>query len=1453
MSQEWVNFSRAIDLADEYISRKVPDRKINTLTASRVGDVFRDLRFLCTFIGYFDPWHRHAASSSSSADIVRMGLALATRAKAAAKEMETHLNRAGIDIFDVERSLTSNPTLVNLMTRGISDLFRSLDSKLLRFVDPLREEISTLKREINDMYRRLPRLKRNLKELDGLLTPSWVSRVDSPCKVLIRILNSLDWVLKLRSTSVGDYDNQSWFPSEDNLMADQFVGMLLHIAHFYCLCWFNLVDPIDRNSEVFHMCHLIKDLYHEMDPPTPESLDIVLGSLGNYYVNKTFITSFVDYIIGIKHEFELVRNQLLSLFTCLIKIPHNDITMEDVRLMLIAGVKDVVIEAGPLKSKRTRGYNLLTLSKDNHLNSLSKGCGFLHQVSRYIDRERETESPIVLIMEGIPSQVKSLYQSSSDEEVHLKVSIFLFKSLVHMLLIRANAHLPELLEKDASLLMPPLKHNLASLQSRLLFLMEVVTDKTKKNTMKEKLILKDIEGVASGAICLYNQFAFNDNLAEVVIKDVDLQLLGLLQKVEHLKTNLGGSQIPKYHVPKTPGLCFIEFLVQNMRDLLDHNRGSIAYATPFIKSICSDMDSIISTFPEVFEEGIQNHERCHILMRLVELAYQAELAVGLALNKYKDAWQHALWLDNLLDEIRQIKKELTVSYRNDTSSDGVCKFPLQKMPVRSVAGTRTVIEEVMVGLNEDKDNLINRLIRGTQQREIVSIVGMPGVGKTTLANNVFRDQNVTHHFHIRAWSCISQNCKKRDLFLDILTQISTTDETYEMKGDDDIEQLLYRQLKGKRYLVVMDDMWSTEAWEDLQRPFQDGSNGSRILVTSRLKDAASKISSDPHPLCPLSEEESWELLKLKVFRKEECPQELLEVGMKIAKNCKGLPLAIGEVAGVLNRSCGRNRKLWNQIAHSFCLMRAKDDNFLLTISADDEPYSYYNGFDHTIPLEFVVTSDGTEYKEYRLSFCVYRKHFVLSKPLGTFVRSLLFFAPSDMHPQCPYDVSFIPINYRRLRVLDLETINMRYLAVCGNMESIPPSLSNLENLQTLIVKSFKDKVVLPETIWRMKKLRHIHVTNNAFFTGGYRAEDQMPNLVSLSSPCFALGEVTDKRMTRFPNLRRLRCIVLNTSKYLYPFPAIESLCKLESLNMIYHGKVLEPNDLTFPSSIKKLTLSQFRLPWSHISVIGRLPNLEILKLKSKAFEGSTWTMEEGEFLKLKHLKLDTLDIVHWDAFSDHLPMLRYLIVRKCKQLEEIPSDFAYISTLETIEVHQCGMSVEESVRRIEEQEIDGLKRFVVILILIVVSQQEIVSLYQRFCQLDRNGIGFISADEFLSVPEFAVNPLSQRLLRMLEGLNFKEFVSFLSAFSSHATLQQKLEFIFKVYDSDGNGKVTFNEMLDILRDLTGQFISEQQREQVLTKVLEEAGYNKDSLLVQSDFMKILGNTDIRMEVEVPVD
>ncbi|KAJ1698521.1 Calcineurin subunit B [Rhynchospora pubera] len=151
------------------------------------------------------------------------------------------------------------------------------------------------------------------------------------------------------------------------------------------------------------------------------------------------------------------------------------------------------------------------------------------------------------------------------------------------------------------------------------------------------------------------------------------------------------------------------------------------------------------------------------------------------------------------------------------------------------------------------------------------------------------------------------------------------------------------------------------------------------------------------------------------------------------------------------------------------------------------------------------------------------------------------------------------------------------------------------------------------------------------------------------------------------------------------------------------------------------------------------------------------------------------------------------------------------------------------------------------------TQEEIVALYERFCQLDRNSKGYITSDEFLSIPEFSLNPLSHRLVQMVDGLNFKDFVAFLSPFSAKATAQQKIELIFKVYDTDGKGKVTFKDILEVLSSLTGSFMTQEQREQVLSKLMKEAGYDKDSSLSLEDFIKILSTPSLKMEVEVPID
>ncbi|KAK4380859.1 putative disease resistance RPP13-like protein 3 [Sesamum angolense] len=116
---------------------------------------------------------------------------------------------------------------------------------------------------------------------------------------------------------------------------------------------------------------------------------------------------------------------------------------------------------------------------------------------------------------------------------------------------------------------------------------------------------------------------------------------------------------------------------------------------------------------------------------------------------------------------------------------------------------------------------------------------------------------------------------------------------------------------------IIDDMWDTEAWEDLKRTFPDDKNGSRVTLTSRLRDVAVHACQDtsPHSMRCLSIHESWELLSSKIFVDEPCPMELLTIGKQIACKCQGLPLAIVVVGGLLSKM-DKKLDVWDNVAQS---------------------------------------------------------------------------------------------------------------------------------------------------------------------------------------------------------------------------------------------------------------------------------------------------------------------------------------------------------------------------------------------------------------------------------------------------------------------------------------------------------------------------------------------------------
>lgn len=150
------------------------------------------------------------------------------------------------------------------------------------------------------------------------------------------------------------------------------------------------------------------------------------------------------------------------------------------------------------------------------------------------------------------------------------------------------------------------------------------------------------------------------------------------------------------------------------------------------------------------------------------------------------------------------------------------------------------------------------------------------------------------------------------MLLEILKQITGDERVTE----DDPRDVLPKHLIGRRYLIVLDDIWKLKAWNELQLYFPYHKYGSRIMVTTRVEELAIYVKryNDPYLLPFLKDEKSWELLQKKVFQGENCPLELCSVGPLVAKKCKGLPSLIIMIAEILSGK-KRDASLWLDVAY----------------------------------------------------------------------------------------------------------------------------------------------------------------------------------------------------------------------------------------------------------------------------------------------------------------------------------------------------------------------------------------------------------------------------------------------------------------------------------------------------------------------------------------------------------
>ncbi|KAM3729382.1 hypothetical protein ACB098_12G007200 [Castanea mollissima] len=682
----------------------------------------------------------------------------------------------------------------------------------------------------------------------------------------------------------------------------------------------------------------------------------------------------------------------------------------------------------------------------------------------------------------------------------------------------------------------------------------------------------------------------------------------------------------------------VELLTENIISILSNEASLLWGACDAIEDIKDELISMRSFLADADRKGVGSEGERTWVANVRDMAYDVEDIIDnfmYHMNRQRIGGQSSwilhhtiyfprnLWMRHqTATKIQKINGKIkgAIPERNQRYGidriEGTSSKDNQKWVVRHAESSLFFKEDELVGIEKKRQLIMDWLMDGEPHLTVISIVGMGGSGKTTLAANIYNNEDVKKHFDCCAWITISQAYELEDILRSLIKEFH---ESRKETNPADLNSMNYRllvktlvnYLEKKRYLLVLDDVWDTNLLDEIKVSLRDSCFGSRIILTTRKEDdvACHQMGGKHHihKMELLLTEEAWELFCKKAFSSSpngSCPPELKSFAQELVGKCDGLPLAIAALGSLMY---SKNMSEWNKIYNSLNWSLSKNPKLeavksILLLSFNDLPYQLKHCF-----LYCSLFPEDHEIRRKRLIKLWMAEGFVeqdkMSMPeevaesylLELIFRSMLqvverneFRRPKrckmhDILRELALSISerekigvvhvgreeMIDCEARRISIHKTDgeiksftsmsklrsflVFNKKYLNLRGTLvKELPKSVGRLRNLQTLDIRDTKLEV-LPCEIGELQNLRHLILHQ---FTGNWNDFK------------FVIGPRTPSNICRLKNLQVVTYLEIKGD-------LLKQIRSMTQLTMIGLTNVKAADEMDLCDSIHNMKLMRY--------------------------------------------------------------------------------------------------------------------------------------------------------------------------------------------------------------------------------------------------------------------------------------